>query len=242
MHAGRVNNPCCPAVTAAANWSACASIVLSCQPSGNAGDVAGSASTSHGLEVPGTSADSAGFGSSMHALRVAWHAYGDFNAVSPALGTRLLFFENYAHYQRPLDILLKAIAKAPFWQDFGLAVQAWALPCFCRLTSTILPRQVQEFCCAADGGALLVQIQDVTKQDDGSALLSFTPASTGISGRMQLIAVHMVSSHAEVKRNKKSGRPVGLSQQLEARSRHLPLAHIPVCVMASWRHGLSMSK
>jgi hypothetical protein len=44
--------------------------------------------------------------------------------VGPAAGTRLLFFENYAHLQRPQDTLLKAIARAPFWQHFGLAVQA----------------------------------------------------------------------------------------------------------------------
>jgi hypothetical protein len=63
----------------------------------------------------------------------------------------------------------------------------------------------------------------VAREEDGSALLSFAPASTSIAGRMQLIALHTVSSDAEVKRSKKSGRQAGLSPQLEARSCHLLL-------------------
>ena len=58
-----------------------------------------------------------------------------FDAVDPATGTRLLLLENYAHLQRPQDPLLKAIARAPFWQHFGLAAQAWPLP---RLVSQLL--------------------------------------------------------------------------------------------------------
>ena len=59
-------------------------------------------------------------------------------------------------------------------------------------------------------------MQEVVKQADGSALLTFAPASAPISGRMQTIVVHVVCSDAEVKRIKKSGRPAGLSPQLEA--------------------------
>ena len=59
-------------------------------------------------------------------------------------------------------------------------------------------------------------MQELSKQPDGSALVMFGPASVLITDCMQLIAVHIVSSDAESKRNKKSGRPAGLSPQLEA--------------------------